>query len=64
MVQRVVAVFEEIEEEKSQSSSVLTAKQQQSLDAFLDNLAHVFLHTNLSPSGEEGWVYQNLCGLH
>ncbi len=30
MVQRVVAVFEEIEEEKSQSIPVLTAEQQQS----------------------------------
>ncbi len=40
MVQRVVVVFEEIEEEKSQSSPVLTAEQQQSLDVILGNLAH------------------------
>ncbi len=45
MVQRVVIVSEEIEEKKSQSSPVLTAEQQQSLDAVLGNLAHVFLHT-------------------
>ncbi len=44
MVQRVVVVSEEIEEEKSQSSPVLTAEQQQSLDAVMGNLAHVFLH--------------------
>ena len=35
---------EEIEEEKSHSSPVLTAEQQQSLDAVLGNIAHVFLH--------------------
>ncbi len=33
MAQRVVIVFEEIEEKKSQSSPVLTAEQQQSLHA-------------------------------
>ncbi len=45
MVQRMVVVSEEIEEKKSQSSPVLTTEQQQSLDAVLCNLAHVFPHS-------------------